>query len=132
MDPVTTAIIAALSAGATVGLADTTKTAITDSYNKLKDLLTKKFGASSDVVNAIEAIEAKPTSEGRQRTLVEEVTEVGADQDTELLALAKHIRDLLKDHAKNDMAMQQIITGDYNATSVHGDASVTIHAQDDV
>ncbi len=41
MDPITTAIVAALSAGAVSGLAETSKTAITDAYNQLKYLLVR-------------------------------------------------------------------------------------------
>src|SRR5947207_8409608 len=109
MDPITTAIVAALSAGAISGLTDTAKAAITDGYTKLKGLLTTKYGASSDVVQAIDKLEAKPTSAGRQGTVVEEVTEAGADQDAELLALAERIRHLLKEYAKENTTVQQII-----------------------
>ena len=50
MDPITTAIVAALSAGTIAGLTDTAKTAVTDSYNKLKILLVKKHGEGSDAL----------------------------------------------------------------------------------
>lgn len=91
MDPVTTAIIAALSAGTIAGLTDTAKTAITDSYPKLKGLLTKKHGASSEVVQAVEKLEAKPESQGRKETLAEEFVAVKAEQDEEIVAAAKQI-----------------------------------------
>ncbi len=86
MDPITTAIVAALSAGAVGGLTETSKTAITDSYNKLKDLLTKKFGAKSNVVQALDQLETKPESAGRKETLQEEITAVNAERDDEVLA----------------------------------------------
>jgi|SRR5271157_3402659 len=132
MDPITTAIVAALSAGAISGLTDMAKTAISDGYNKLKAAIQKRFGQGHAVVKAVEDIETKPTSQGRQRTLAEEVTEAGADRDAELLALAEHIHQLLKEHAKDNTAIQQIITGNYNATSVHGDAAVTVDHSKDV
>lgn len=47
MDLITTAIVAALSAGAVSGLTEVSKTAVTDAYQTLKDLLAKKFGAHS-------------------------------------------------------------------------------------
>jgi hypothetical protein len=53
MDPITTAIVATLSAGTVNGITDTAKTAITDGYNKLKALVTKKCGAKSNIVQAI-------------------------------------------------------------------------------
>ena len=91
MDPITTAIIAALSAGAVAGLTDTTKTAVTESYTKLKDLLTKKHGADSEVVQAVEKLEAKPDSQGRKETLAEEIVAVKAEQDEEIVAAANQV-----------------------------------------
>jgi hypothetical protein len=96
MDPITTAIVTALSAGTIAGLTDTVKTAITDSYNKLKDLLTKKHGASSEVVQAIEMLETKPEPHGRKEMLAEEIAAIKAEQDEEILAAAKQIWILVK------------------------------------
>ncbi len=91
MDPIMTAIVAALSAGATNGLTEVSKTAVTDAYHTLKDLLIKKFGASSEVVRSIDRLEAKPESVGRQETLQEEIVTVNAEQDHEVLAAARHV-----------------------------------------
>ncbi len=46
MDPITTAIVAALAA--------LSKDAIKDGYNALKSTLKKKFGSESDLVDAVE------------------------------------------------------------------------------
>jgi hypothetical protein len=46
MEPVTTAILAAIAAGATAGLTDTAKTAIGDAYAGLKALLRRKSAAT--------------------------------------------------------------------------------------
>jgi hypothetical protein len=91
MDPVSTAIITALSAGTIAGLTDTAKTAVNDGYNKLKGLLTKKHGESSEVVQAIAQLEKKPESQGRKDTLQEEIVAVKAEQDEEIVAAAKQI-----------------------------------------
>ncbi len=96
MDPITTAIIAALSAGAASGLTETSKTAITDAYSRLKDLLTKKFGAKSEVVQAMSQLETKPDSSGRKEMLQEEIAAVQAEQDEELLTAAKHVLTLVQ------------------------------------
>ncbi len=99
MDPITKAIIAALaaiSAGATSGLTETSKATITDGYNKLKKLLTKKLGSRSDVVEALAKLEAKPTSDGRKKTLQEEIAAMGAERDRELLAAAQYILGLVQ------------------------------------
>lgn len=76
MDPITTAIVAALTAGAVSGLTEASKTVITDAYQALKGLLTKKFGASSQVVQAVDHLEAKPTLTARQQGLQEEMVAV--------------------------------------------------------
>ena len=96
MDPITTAIVAALSAGAVSGVTETSKTAVSDGYNKLKDLLTKRFGAKSDLVLAVNQLEARPESAGRKETLQEEMTVVNAEQDDELLAAAQHVLTLVQ------------------------------------
>src|SRR6266700_1710128 len=88
IDPISAALIAAAVAGATSGLTDVSKTAVMDAYHALTTAIGKRFGQEHAVVKAVEALEGKPTSAGRQSTLVEEVTEVGADRDAELLALA--------------------------------------------
>ncbi|GHP00134.1 hypothetical protein KSF_101810 [Reticulibacter mediterranei] len=53
MDPITTAIVAALTVGAAGGLTDTAKTVVGDAYQGVKALLTKKFGTKSAVVEAV-------------------------------------------------------------------------------
>ena len=96
MDPVATAIIAALSAGAIGGLTEASKTAITEAYTSLTSLLHKKFGAKSEVVQAIAQLEAKPESVSRQGMLQEELLTVNAEHDQELQAAAQHIMTLVQ------------------------------------
>ena len=127
MDPITTAIITALSVGAISGLTDTTKIAITDGYNKLKGLLTKKFGASSDVVRAVEKLEVKPESSGYKQVLQEEIVAVKAEQDDELLAVAKHVLTLVQPQQagmgkftiQNNGPVQGQNIGDYQHITQH-------------
>src|SRR5260221_12878210 len=69
MDPVTTAILAALAAGAIGGITEMSKTAITDAYQKLKGLLVNKFGATSKVATAVDELEEVHESKGRAVTL---------------------------------------------------------------
>lgn len=113
MDPITAAIVATLSAGAISGLTEVSKTAITDAYSKLKALLAKKFGDQSDVVHAINEVEAKPTSSGRKVALQEEISAVKADQDPEILSLAQA---LLAEMAGQPNSKEQVqkAVGDYN------------------
>jgi hypothetical protein len=121
MDAITTAIVTALSAGAVAGITDTAKTAINDSYNKLKGLLTKKHGKGSDVVQAVEKLEAKPESQGRKETLAEEIAAVRAEQDEEIVAAAKQVLILAQPQQANmgkysiqhEGPVQGLIIGDY-------------------
>ena len=64
MEPVTTAILAAIAAGATAGVADTVKNAIGDAYAGLKELLRRKFGGQSRMLEAVDRLEADPESAG--------------------------------------------------------------------
>lgn len=132
MDPVSTALIATSAAVATTGLTEVGKTALLDAYTALKTKITQRFGHKHPIVNAIEAVEAKPTSQGRQATLVEEITEAHIDQDAELCQLAERVQKILGEQAQRHPSIQQLISGSYNATSVYGNPSVTVHLPKDV
>src|SRR5690242_15806525 len=126
MDPITTAIIAALSAGAISGLTEASKTAITDAYSRLKALLSKKFGGDSDVLHAVEQVETKPDSAGRKATLQEEVVAVKADQDQDLLQAAQALLQLLQASPGGEQHIQTA-TGSYIAQADRGsNASVNV------
>lgn len=96
LDPITTAIIAALSAEAASGLTETSKNAITDAYSRLKAILVEKFGAKSEVVQAVSQLETKPESSGRKETLQEEMAAVKADQDDEVVAETEILLKLIR------------------------------------
>jgi hypothetical protein len=129
MDPITAAIVSAVSAGAISGLTEASKTAITDAYRKLKALLSKKCGGESDVVHAVNEVEAKPDSTGRQATLQEEVAAVKADQDQELLQAAQALLQLLQASPEGAQHVQTA-TGSYIAQADRGSsASVNIGRQ---
>lgn len=125
MDPVATAIIVALSAGAIGGLTEASKTAITDAYTTLTSLLHKKFGGKSDVVQAVTQLEAKPESTSRQGTLQEELLTVNADHDQELLAAAQHVLALIQPQQagvgkftiQNNAPVQGQNVGDHNTNT---------------
>ena len=125
MDPITAAIVTALSAGAVAGITDTAKAAISDGYNKLKELLTKKHGKDSDVMQAIEKLEAKPESQGRQATLQEEMTAIKAEQDKEIIAAAKQILILMQPQQASMGKFNVQITGNVQGQSIGDHNTIT-------
>jgi hypothetical protein len=125
MDPVTTAIVAALAAGGTAGITDTAKTMITEAYQALKDLLQKKFGSESNLVKSVAVLEAKPTAVPRQQTLDEEIIEVHAHQDPDIMQAAQRVLQQIKAHPQAERHVQHVI-GDYNAV-VQGFGNATVN-----
>lgn len=127
MDPITAAIITALAAGAAGGLTETGKTAITDAYQAFKDLLAKKFGARSKVVQAIDHLEVEPASPVRQRILQEEIGAVQAEQDSEVQIAANHLHTLVQPQQaglgkytiQNNAPVQGQTIGDHNTVTQH-------------
>lgn len=127
MDTITSAIVAALSAGAMSGLTDTSKMAITDAYQMFKSLLTRKFGASSEVIQAIDHLEAKPDSASLQETLEEKIIAVNAEHDHEVLAAARHLLTLSysqqavvsKFTIQNNASVQGQTIGDHHTITQH-------------
>jgi hypothetical protein len=95
MDPITAAIVAALTAGATAAGPKVAEQGIVEAYAGLKGLLKRKFGGDSQVVQAVEALEAKPESAGRKGVLQEEVAAAKADQDPEVRQAAQTLQDTL-------------------------------------
>jgi hypothetical protein len=106
MDPITTAIVAALPALAT----DMVSGAVKDTYAGLKSLIMRKFGASSAVAKSVDDLEADPKSEGRAIVLSEQVKKVNAPSDAEVMAAVNKLVEALA----NDKAA--------------GNSSVHIHA----
>lgn len=88
MDEITAAIVAA----AALAIKKVGSTSIVDAYNALKNLIKRKYGEKSDVADAVEKVEAKPDSEGRQKMLAEEVASAGADRDPEVVEAARKVK----------------------------------------
>ena len=98
MDPITTAVVAALSAGIASGTTEAGKSAVVDAYKGLKQMIQKKFGKDNEIVKAVNNLEEKPDSQGRVTVLQEEVELSQAHKDSELLQVARHLIDMVKPH----------------------------------
>ncbi len=130
MDSITTAIVAALTIGATSGITDTTKTMIYDAYQGLKGLLNKKFGHESSLFKSIEVLEAKPSAVGRQQTLDEEIIDIGANRDQGIVQAAQQLLSLVQNQHGGERHIQHVI-GNYNAVvQGSGNATVNINTPD--
>ena len=118
MDPITTAIIAAL--------ANLSKDAIKDSYNALKSALKKKFGSQSDLVDAVDKLEKKPDSEGRKAMLQEEVEIAKVNDHSDIIQLAQDLLNKIKEQPGGQQIITQNISNvKYAATSGSGNASIS-------
>lgn len=118
MEPITTAILAAV--------AGVSSSAIKDGYNALKEALKKKFGEKSDLVDAVDKLETKPDSEGRKATVQEEVSLAKVNDDPEILKLAQDLLDKIKEQPGGQQVITQNISNvKYAATSGSGNASIS-------
>ena len=114
MDPITTAVIAALSAGVLGAVTDTSKQIIVDAYNSLKSLIKQKFGDQDKVIRAIDDLEEDKDSKGQQQVLQERIAKAKADHDPEILQAAKALIEQIKAQPGGEQHIQNAI-GSYIA-----------------
>jgi hypothetical protein len=121
MDPITTAILTAIAAGALSAATKVGEQVIVDAYTKLKDLLKTKFGVRSKVVKAVKDLEANPKSTARKEVVKEEIAAAKANKDAELLKLAQQLLKAIKAQPGGEQIIQTAI-GDQNI-QVAGDGN---------
>jgi hypothetical protein len=119
MDPVTTAIVAALAAGAASGVTEAGRKAIADAYEALKTLLKKKFGHASEMVKSVESLETRSDSTARKSLLQEEITTAKADKDPDILQAAQALLDEISAQPGGVQHIQSA-TGSYIAQADRG------------
>lgn len=101
MEPITTAIVAAVTAGIT----DIGNKAFGDTYQGLNDLIKSKFGQDNKVSKAIAELEDDPESNGRQTILAESIVQKKADRDPELIHLAQQLVQALEETGQGRQAV---------------------------
>jgi hypothetical protein len=111
MDPITTAIAGALTLGVTTGIADATKKAVSDGYESVKALMKRKFGHERHVIEAINKLQDNPQSKARQEVLAEEIAKTTAAKDSEMLAAANGLLEIIRALPQGDQHIQQIAHG---------------------
>jgi hypothetical protein len=117
---VTTAILAAIAAGATAGITDTAKKATGDAYAGLKALLVRKLDAGSEPVEAISKLERKPASAGWKESVAEELARSEANEDQELVAAAEVVLSRLRELLPSEQRHIQQAIGSYIAQADRG------------
>ncbi len=131
MDPITIAIVSALAAGVASGATEVGKKVIVDAYDALKAALKKKFGVDSDLAKAVETLEKKPDSAGRQTMVQEEMETAKADDDPELQQLTQALMEALKSTPEGNKAVSkyniQIQNGEVGVIGDHADVKGGIH-----
>ena len=91
MDPISMALVSALTAGFVGGLTKIGESLVGDAYNALKSALSRKFGKKSELLRSVRKLEADPGSDNAQNALTRSIRESRADQDQELLQLASQL-----------------------------------------
>jgi hypothetical protein len=122
LDPVTASVVAALTAKGAEEI-------IKKGYHKFKSILKSKFGENHPTVDAIQKLEEKPSSKGRQLMLSEEMVEAGADQDPDVLAACDELKSVVAQHVSVSVGSGAAAVGDNNV--VLGESAVYIDGRVD-
>lgn len=122
METLTAAIMAALG---NLGVK-----AVGDAYEGVKALVLRKFGAESDLADAMKKLEKQPDAKWRQDALQGEVEAAGADKDEEIIKAAQALLDAVKAQPGGAEAVRQIVNqitiGTNNIVAGTGDINIKL------
>ena len=130
MDPVTLAIVAAVTAGLTKGAGKVAEKAVSDTYQGLKKLIQIKFGGGGKVPKAIADLEEEPNFRPYQDGLKHRIEASKVHKDPEILQAARSLLDSLKAKPGGAKAIQHLqnVYGDYSAVAgAYGTATVNVN-----
>jgi hypothetical protein len=115
MDPITLALVAALSSGVAEGLMGAS---VTEAYQALRARLSRKLGSESPAMESVLALEKQPLDAERAQTLSHRLSETDVIDDSGFLELAQRLTTALGTSG-------QFAVGSYIAQADHhGSASV--------
>lgn len=120
MDPITLAIVTAISVGVVAGSEKVAEKVVVDAYEGLKNIIQRKFGGDSEIIKTIEGLEARPNSEARRITLKEEIELTKSNDDPEIAAKAQELLEKIKQQPNGIQQVQQVATGNFIAQASHG------------
>jgi hypothetical protein len=113
MEPISAIVISlALGAGATAGT-EVVSSVVKDAYGKLKELVRSRYPKVS-----VEQLEEAPESKNRRAVVEEDLTKSGAGKDTELLAAAQKLTELIQQHAPQAAAAIGVDLKDVGAANL--------------
>ncbi|MEE3755460.1 hypothetical protein [Mycobacterium intracellulare] len=118
MDPVTI-VAAAVAIGASEGVRETTKSAITDAYAALRNWLTSKY---KSVTAEVTGLETEPEEELRRALLAKKLAAAGANDDSELRDLAQNLLTLVEEQEPDAPATVGVVL---RRASVGGDIEIS-------
>lgn len=123
MEPITAAIVAALTLAGTGAVQAVGAKAVDAAYDKLKRLLRKKD--HNEVVGAIERLEASPDGRGLPEAVQAQVLQSRADEDPEIREVVQELVAALEVTSAGPTYVQKV-KGNHNAV-VQGGGSATVH-----
>ena len=119
MDPITSAIVLGVAGNLAT---DTIKVA----YTSLKDALIAKYGVQNKLIDAVKELESNRESRSRRGVVEEEVKNIQADKDPELVKLAQELLDQLKEQPDGVPSITQNVSNvKFAATSATGNATIS-------
>ena len=119
MDPITTAIIAAIAAGAASGTGTVAEKVIIEAYEGLKALINRKFGNDNKISKVITDLEEEPDFEPNKAALEGRVKQTRADEDQDIKVAAQELLEKIKSQPEGEKHIQQAI-GSYIAQADRG------------
>ncbi|MEV4130167.1 hypothetical protein [Nocardia sp. NPDC049707] len=93
LETVPEVVAEALAIGAVAGLRDTAKAAVAEAYQRLKGLVTGRYGQVD-----VETLEQRPDSRHRRDEFAEDLAAAGAGGDVDLLAAAQALLSAVRAH----------------------------------
>jgi hypothetical protein len=86
MEPLTAAIVAAVTFLGPEAAKEGVKAVVNDAYGALKAVISRKWGGDSAVAQSVQAVERKPKSKDLAESLDEQALRSGAAKDADVLA----------------------------------------------
>jgi hypothetical protein len=121
MDPISTAVLSAIAAGAT----QVAGTALNDAYKGLKGILRRRYGTSSRLYQTLRDVERNPDNDLSRAALVRLIQASPATRDRRILAATDEVIRVIQQSPDGDEIIASIQQG---GVAVHGDMVESIVA----